>query len=53
MQQQPTQKPLEVYDFMNEFYKKNGVNPGRSGYDMALETEEVVNTTRKKLTEFL
>ncbi len=31
-------KPLEVYDFMNEFYKKNGVNPGRSGYDMSLET---------------
>ncbi len=45
-------KPPEVYDFMNEFYKKNGVNPGRSGYDMSLETEEVVNTTRKKLTKF-
>ena len=45
-------KPPEVYDFMNEFYKKYGVNPGRSGYDMSLETEEVVNTTRKKLTEF-
>ena len=45
-------KPLEVYDFMYEFYKKNGVNPGRSGYDMALETEEVVNATRKKLTDF-
>jgi len=45
-------KPPEVYDFMNEFYKKSGVNPGRSGYDMSLETEEVVNTTRKKLTKF-
>ena len=45
-------KPPEVYDFMIEFYKKSGVNPGRSGYDMSLETEEVVNTTRKKLTQF-
>ena len=45
-------KPPEVYDFMNAFYKKNGVNPGRSGYDMSLETEEIVNTTRKKLTKF-
>ena len=45
-------KPPEVYDYMYEFYKKNGVNPGRSGYDMSLETEEVVNTTRKKLTDF-
>jgi len=45
-------KPPEVYDFMNEFYKTNGVNPGRSGYDMSLETEEIVHTTRKKLTDF-
>lgn len=45
-------KPTEVYDYMYEFYKKNGVNPGRSGYDKSLETEEVVHTTRKMLTEF-
>lgn len=45
-------KPQEVYDFMHEFYQKHGVNPGRSGYDMTLETEEVVHGTRKMLTEF-
>lgn len=45
-------KPQEVYDFMNEFYQNHGVNPGRSGYDMTLETEEVVHGTRKMLTEF-
>ena len=45
-------KPLEVYDFMNDFYKNNGVNPGRSGYDKSLETEEVVYTTRTMLTKF-
>jgi len=45
-------KPKQVYDFMYEFYQKHGVNPGRSGYDMTLETEEVVYSTRKMLTEF-
>jgi len=44
-------KPEEVYRFMDSFYRKNGVNPGRSGFDAALETEEVVNNTRKLLTE--
>jgi len=45
-------KPEKVYDFMHEFYQKHGVNPGRSGYDATLETEEVVYNTRKMLTEF-
>jgi cysteine desulfurase/selenocysteine lyase len=45
-------KPQEVYDFMYEFYKKHGVNPGRSGYDATLETEQVVHNTRKMLMEF-
>jgi cysteine desulfurase/selenocysteine lyase len=46
-------KPKEVYDFMHEFYQKHGVNPGRSGYDATLETEEVVHNTRKMLMEFV
>jgi len=45
-------KPQEVYDFMYEFYQKHGVNPGRSGYDATLQTEEVVYSTRKMLMEF-
>ncbi len=45
-------KPDEVYDFMFNFYKSNGVSPGRSGFDLGLETEEVVHDTRKMLTEF-
>ncbi len=46
-------KPEEVYTFMDSFYRKNGVNPGRSGFDAALETEEVVMETRKLLTSML
>ncbi len=44
-------KPDEVYDFMDKFYRENGVSPGRSGYDMALEAEMVVTGTRKMLCE--
>ena len=45
-------KPQSVYDFMHEFYQQHGINPGRSGYDATLETEEVVHGTRKMLMEF-
>ncbi|MEN6618414.1 MAG: aminotransferase class V-fold PLP-dependent enzyme [Rikenellaceae bacterium] len=44
-------KPDVVYDFMNTFFRSKGVSPGRSGFDAALETEEVVNNTRKMLTK--
>ncbi|MBN1338202.1 MAG: aminotransferase class V-fold PLP-dependent enzyme [Bacteroidales bacterium] len=39
-------KPEEVYQFMDSFYRKHGVNPGRSGFDAAIETEEIVHGTR-------
>lgn len=45
-------KPEEVYAFMDRFYRKMGVNPGRSGYDLCMEAGEVVDETRKKLTRF-
>jgi cysteine desulfurase family protein len=45
-------KPEEVYAFMDHFYRKFGVNPGRSGYDLCMETGAVVDNTRKMLTEF-
>ena len=44
-------KPVEVYDFMNYFYRTHGVNPGRSGFDAAVETSEMVSCTRKMLME--
>jgi cysteine desulfurase/selenocysteine lyase len=45
-------KPKRVYDFMCEFYRTHGVNPGRSGYDLSLEAEEMVIETRRMLTGF-
>lgn len=46
-------KPEAVYTFMDHFYRNFGVNPGRSGYDLCMEAGEVVEGTRKMLTEFL
>ena len=43
-------KPEEVYQFMDSFYRNNGVNPGRSGFDAAIAAEEMVQETRKRLT---
>jgi len=45
-------KPEEVYVYMDSFYRKFGVNPGRSGYDLCLEAGAVVDNTRKMLTTF-
>ncbi len=45
-------KPDEVYTFMDKFYRNYGVNPGRSGYDLCMEAGEIVEETRKMLTEF-
>ena len=33
-------KPEAVYAFMDQFYRRFGVNPGRSGFDLCVEAEE-------------
>jgi cysteine desulfurase/selenocysteine lyase len=45
-------KPEDVYTYMDYFFRNFGVNPGRSGYDLCMETGLVVEETRKMLTEF-
>ncbi len=44
-------KPDEVYRFMDSFYRNFGVNPGRSGYDLCMETGALVDKTRKTLAD--
>ncbi|MDD5590404.1 MAG: aminotransferase class V-fold PLP-dependent enzyme [Dehalococcoidales bacterium] len=44
-------KPKEVIDFMCQFYREKGVNPGRSGYDLCVEAGELVFETREMLTK--
>ncbi len=45
-------KPKRVLEQMVELYLQFGVNPGRSGYDLCLVGGNIVDSTRKKLTEF-
>ncbi len=45
-------KPDAVIDFMTDFYRTRGVNPGRTGFDLALEAEEVIADARRSLCGF-
>ena len=45
-------KPEVVYTAMDQFFRSYGVNPGRSGYDLAVSAEKVIAETRKLLSEF-
>ena len=45
-------KPENVYTFMDQFYRKTGVNPGRSGFDMAIEAGNIIEDLRLRLTRF-
>ncbi len=43
-------KPDQVHEAVKHFYSNYGVNPGRSGCDLALVAEEMIHNTRKKLS---
>ncbi len=45
-------KPESVYAFMDSFYRNNGVSPGRSGYDLSIETGNIIEDARKSLTTY-
>jgi cysteine desulfurase / selenocysteine lyase len=45
-------KPDVVHDAVRNFYSRNGVNPGRTGCDLALNAEQKIHETRKRLSAF-
>jgi len=45
-------KPPEVMAFATDWYSRYGVNPGRSGTDLAVEAEGMVRKTRIRLAKF-
>jgi len=45
-------KPDVTHQATRDFYSTTGVNPGRTGCDLALEAEEMITGTRKLLTAF-
>ena len=46
-------KPDNVYKFMIDHYRDCGVNPGRSGFDKAIEAGNILEDLRLRLTKFL
>ncbi|MEW5993820.1 MAG: aminotransferase class V-fold PLP-dependent enzyme [Candidatus Zixiibacteriota bacterium] len=45
-------KPESVYSYMIDFGRRCGVNPGRSGFDRAIEAGDIVEQLRGCLTRF-
>ena len=45
-------KPDRVYSFVVDFIRECGVNPGRSGFDKAIEAGNLLEDLRKRLTRF-
>ena len=45
-------KPESVYQYMDQFFRAYGVNPGRSGYALAVEAETMIVQTRRLIGGF-
>lgn len=45
-------KPDVVHDTVRDFYKTTGINPGRTGCDLAIAAEEMIHGTRKAYSAF-
>ncbi len=45
-------KPEAVYRFMDDFSRNNAVNPGRAGYALGVESQMMVEQTRRLLAGF-
>ena len=46
-------KPEAVYTFMDQFFRRSGVNPGRAGYDLCIEAGQLVEDTRRLLASLV
>lgn len=48
-----TQKPIQVIQAIEEYYKKSNANPHRGAYSLSIEATEQYENTRKKIAEFI
>lgn len=48
-----TQKPKQVLEKVEKFYKNENANPHRGAYALSIEATEVYENTRKKIAEFI
>ena len=48
-----TQKPVQVIKSIEKFYKKNCANPHRGAYGLSIETTQIYEETRLKISKFI
>ena len=48
-----SQKPIQVINAVEEFYKKNNANPHRGAYSLSVEATEQYENNRKKIANFI
>ena len=48
-----TQKPIQVINAIEEFYKKYNANPHRGAYFLSTEATEIYENTRTKIAQFI
>ena len=48
-----TQKPVQVINAIEEFYKKHNANPHRGAYSLSIEATEEYENTRTKIAKFI
>ena len=48
-----TQKPIQVINAIEKFYKENNANPHRGAYTLSIEATEAYESTRQKIAKFI
>lgn len=48
-----TQRPIQVINAIEEFYKTKNANPHRGAYTLSVEATEIYENTRKKIADFI
>ena len=48
-----TQKPIQVIEAVDEFYKNYNANPHRGAYSLSMEATEIYENTRTKIAKFI
>ena len=48
-----TQRPIQVIDAIDNFYKKNNANPHRGAYSLSIDATNEYENTRSKIAKFI
>ena len=48
-----TQKPIQVLNAIDDYYRKTNANPHRGAYSLSIKSTEAYESTRTKVKEFI